>query len=172
MLSPVIEQALNDQISMECKASFVYLAMANWCEQEGLSGCANFLYEHSDEERLHMLKLVKYLNGVDGKAIIPNVTLDQQSWSDIRSLLEEVYEHEKKVTKSIHELVAVSQEQKDFRTLNFLQWYVDEQLEEEILVKDILDQVKLIGNGPQSLYYINKELEKRVNAPEEEGEEA
>ena len=117
-----------------------------------------------------MLKLIHYINSVDGKAVIPQINVNKTSWEGIRALLEEVYEHEKKVTASIHEIVAISQELKDFRTQNFLQWYVDEQLEEETLVKDILDTVRLIGNGPQSLYYINKELEKRCNAEEEEAE--
>lgn len=173
MLEAKIESALNNQIAMECKASFVYLSMANWCEQEGLSGCAQFLFQHSEEERNHMLKLIHYINSVDGKAIIPQVTSGKDSWEGIRPLIEEVYEHEKKVTASIHEMVALSQELKDYRTLNFLQWYVDEQMEEENLVKDILDTIKLIGNGPQSLYYINKELLKRSEeeaAAEEEYE--
>ena len=170
MLEAKIENALNDQIAMECKASFVYLAMANWCEQEGLSGCAQFLFQHSEEERNHMLKLIHYINSVDGKAVIPHVNADKTSWEGIRPLLEEVYEHEKKVTASIHEIVSISQDLKDFRTQNFLQWYVDEQLEEETLVKDILDTVRLIGNGPQSLYYINKELEKRCAAEAAEEE--
>jgi ferritin len=170
MLEARIENALNDQIAMECTASFVYLSMANWCEQEGLSGCAQFLFLHSEEERNHMLKLIHYINSVDGKAVIPQIKTIKNNWEGIRPLLEEVYEHEKKVTASIHEIVAISQELKDFRTQNFLQWYVDEQLEEETLVKDILDTVRLIGNGPQSLYYINKELEKRCNAEEAEAE--
>lgn len=170
MLEARIENALNEQISMECTASFVYLSMANWCEQEGLSGCAQFLFLHSEEERNHMLKLIHYINSVDGKAIVPQIQTIKNNWEGIRPLLEEVYEHEKKVTASIHKIVAISQELKDFRTQNFLQWYVDEQLEEETLVKDILDTVRLIGNGPQSLYYINKELEKRCKVEEEEVE--
>jgi ferritin len=97
---------------------------------------------------------------VDGQALTPASPQPPQTFDTVRTLLEQVYAHEQKVTASIHELISLSYEDKDHTTLNFLQWYVQEQREEEALMRNILDRIKLIGEGPMCLYYIDKELEK------------
>ncbi|MBP8238395.1 MAG: ferritin [Saprospiraceae bacterium] len=160
MISKTMEDALNKQIALEGYASFLYLSMASWCDKEGLQGCAAFMHRQSDEERQHMLRIFHYISEVNGHALAPAVAQPPHSFDSVHKLFELVYAHEQKVTASIHELISMSYKDNDHTTLNFLQWYVTEQREEEALMRNILDRLKLIGDGPMSLYYIDKEIEK------------
>ena len=155
-----MEKALNDQIVLEGYASQLYLSMSVWCDAQGLEGCARFMSRQSDEERVHMLKIFHYLSEVDAFPQTPGIAQPPHKFESVRALFEQVYHHEQKVTASIHQLVKLGYEENDHTTLNFLQWYVEEQREEEALMRTILDRIKLIGDGPQSLYYIDKEIEK------------
>jgi len=163
MISKRMEEALNAQIELEATASFLYLSMAAWCERKGLNGSANFMYRQSGEERSHMLRIFHYISDVDGTAITPGIKQPPRDFNSIRDLFEEVYAHEQKVTSSIHKLLDLCNEEDDYTTHNFLQWYITEQREEEALMRTILDKIKLIGDGPQSLYFIDKEVE-AINA--------
>lgn len=163
MLSDKINAALNAQIGMEGYASFLYLSMSTWCDFNGLQGSAQFFRRQSEEEHMHMMKIVDYILEMDGKAIIPALNQPPSEFESIGKLFEETYGHEKEVTQSIHDLVDLSLSENDHSTHNFLQWYVEEQREEENLIRTILDKVKLIGQGPLSLYYIDKEVE-MINA--------
>lgn len=166
MISKKIEEALNKQIELECYASFLYLSMASWCDREGFEGGNKFMNRQSEEERDHMMRLFHYISEVDGHAIVPAVKQPPIDFESITSMYQQVYEHEQRVTKSINELVALCYSENDYSTLHFLQWYVEEQREEEALMRSIMDRIKLIGDGPQSLFYIDKEIEK-INKAEE-----
>lgn len=155
-----MEVALNKQIELECYASFLYLAMASWCDNEGLEGSARFMHRQSEEERDHMIRIFHYISEVDGYAIVPGVKKPPTKFKSPKVLFQQVYEHEQKVTASINDLVALCYKENDYSTLNFLQWYVEEQREEEALMRTVMDRIKLIGDGPQSLYYIDNEIEK------------
>ncbi len=171
MLTKRMEDALNKQIGLEAYASFLYLSMSSWCDQEALGGCNAFMQRQSDEEKMHMLKLFHYVNEQDGHAITPAIAQPPLDFGTIQEMFKMVYAHEQKVTKSINDLVVIAMEEKDHATYNFLQWYVEEQREEEALMRSILDKIKLIGGGPQSLYYIDKEIEK-LNKAEMKAEAA
>jgi len=171
MLSKQMEEALNQQIALEGYASFLYLSMASWCDQQGLEGCHKFMQRQSTEELSHMMRIFNYINEVDGHALTPAIPQPPLEFDSIRALLQQVYEHEQKVTNSIHQLVDMCYKENDYTTLHFLQWYIDEQREEEALMRSILDRIKLIGDGPQSLYYIDKELDK-INKIQETAEAA
>ena len=158
MISNSMEAALNRQIEMEGYASFLYLSMASWCDQKGLSGCAEFMHRQSDEERMHMMKIFHYIAEVDGRALSPGIPKPTADWSSVQEMFQQVFQHEQKVTASIYELLNQSIAENDFGTQNFLQWYVSEQREEEALMRTILDKISLIGDGPMSLYYIDKEI--------------
>jgi ferritin len=160
MITKKMEKALNEQISLEGYASFLYLSMASWCDLQGLEGCANFMYRQSEEEREHMLRIFNYISEIDGHALTPAIKQPPHHFDSVREVFDQVYAHEQKVTKAIHQLVALSLEEKDHTTYNFLQWYIEEQREEEALMRTILDKIKIIGDGPQSLYFVDKELEK------------
>lgn len=158
MISKTIEQALNNQISMEANASSIYLAMASWCDKSGLPGCARFMYMQTEEERMHMLKLFTYVNETGGHALAPQIDQPPLHYKSIEEVLSLVLSHEQKVTKSINELVELCWNEKDFSTFNFLQWYVSEQHEEEHTITALIDKVRIVGE--RGLYWIDKEMGK------------
>lgn len=159
MISEKMEEALNQQIEFEGYASFLYLSMATWCDNQGLKGCYDFLRRQSDEERMHMLKIFEYLADVDGYALTPGIKEPPRQFENVQTLFRLVYEHEQKVTQSINKLITLANQEDDYATLTFLQWYVNEQREEEALMRTVLDRIRLIGDGPQSLYFIDKEMD-------------
>lgn len=159
MMNPRVEAALNEQIKKEASSSQYYLAMASWAENNGLNGTSKFMYLHTDEERFHMLKLIKFVNERGGTAIVPSVDQPPLSFDNLRSVFELLLEHELTVTASINNLVDICLQEKDYTTHNFVQWYVAEQLEEEALARSILDKLKLIGNESGGLYLFDRDLE-------------
>lgn len=154
-----VEKALNEQIEKEAFSSQFYLAMASWAETQGLNGTSKFLYTHSDEERFHMLKLVKFVNERGGQAVIPGLSQPEKNFNGVAHVFQLLLDHELSVTESINELVDICLQEKDYTTHNFIQWYVSEQLEEEALARTILDKIKLIGNDKGGLYLFDRDLE-------------
>jgi ferritin len=154
-----VEQALNEQIQKEASSSQFYLAMASWAECNGLGGTAKFMYLHSDEERFHMLKLVKFVNERGGKAIIPSIQQPPTEFENLENVFELLLSHEIGVTESINNLVDICLQEKDYTTHNFVQWYVSEQLEEEALARMILDKIRLIGGDKGGMYMFDRDLE-------------
>lgn len=160
MISERMRDALNKQIKLEGQASFLYLSMASWCDSEGLEGCTKFMKQQSAEELEHMHKIFEYLSEVDAHALTPAIDAVPHQFDNPKKMFEMVYAHEQKVTKSIHDLMKIADEEKDYTTDNFLQWYISEQREEENQMRSVLDRIKLIGDSPASLYYIDIEIEK------------
>ena len=154
----ISEKALNKQIELEASSSQFYLSMASWAESQGLSGTSSFLYKHSDEERLHMLKLVKFINERGGAAVIPALIKPPTTFQSLSNVFESLLEHELNVTESINNIVGLCLEEKDFTTHNFMQWYVSEQLEEEAMARTILDKLNMIGNDKAGLYLFDRDL--------------
>lgn len=160
-----VENALNDQVVKENSSSQFYLAMASWSENNGLNGTAKFLYTHSDEERFHMLKLIKFINERGGKAIVPGLQQPPVEFENLEHVFELLLEHELAVTDSINNLVDICLQEKDYSTHNFVQWYVAEQLEEEALARSILDKLKLIGGDKGGMYMFDRDLENATLMP-------
>ncbi len=159
MLSTKVTNALNKQIELEAASSQYYLAMASWAETEGLNGIASFLFKHSDEERMHMLKLIKFVNERGGHGIVPNLKQPPHIFKSVKAVFEEILKHEIKVTSEINNLVDITLKEKDYTTHNFLQWYVSEQIEEEALARQIVDKLKLIGEDKSGLYFFDRDLD-------------
>lgn len=159
-LTQETEDMLNAQIVMEGKSSAAYLSMASWCETQGYEHSAQFLYEHSEEERGHMLKLFRYLNEAGGHALQPKISDIKHAFSTLREVFEDVLDHEINVTKSIHEIVDHCLECKDYTTFNFLQWFVIEQREEETIARRALEIFDLIGEEGLGLWTIDQEIGK------------
>lgn len=158
MLSERMSKALNDQLKHEAQASFNYLAMSAWAEANRLEGAAAFFAEHAAEENQHFLKIFAYLNEVGVQPIVPAVEQPQHEFEHVLQVCESARDHERLVTKHVHELVEIAIQEKDHPTHDFLRFFVEEQQEEEVLFTKVIDRIKLIGDGPQSLYYIDKEL--------------
>lgn len=158
MVSKKVENALNKQVDIEAASSQFYLGMASWAEANGLNGTAQFLYRHSDEERLHMLKLVKFINERGGQAIIPALSQPPKEFKGITHVFEQLLAHEVKVTLEINKVVDVCLKEKDYTTHNFMQWYVSEQIEEEALARNIMDKLNMIGNDKGGLYLFDRDI--------------
>jgi ferritin len=159
MLSQNIESALNEQVRIEAESSQTYLSMASWAETHGLEGISKFMYAQSDEERAHMLKLVKFINERGGHAQVTLLKAPKTTYSTFQEMFEELYKHEVYVSESINELVHISLMEKDYATHNFLQWYVAEQIEEEAQAKSILDKINLIGDDKGGLYLFDRDIQ-------------
>lgn len=159
-ISADTEKLLNQQIVMEGKSSAAYLSMASWCQTKGFDTSANFLYKHSEEERMHMLKLIHYVNEAGGHAIQPEITGIKHIFNSLKEVFEDVLNHELEVTRSINNLVDHCFTHKDFATFNFLQWYVMEQREEETLARRAVDLFNLIGTEGIGLWMIDQEIGK------------
>jgi ferritin len=159
MLSKNISSALNKQIRIEAESSQIYLSMACWAEANGLEGISLFMYAQSDEERMHMLKLIKYVNERGDHAQITDLKAPKTSYDTFKGMFEELYKHELFVSNSINELVHITFEEKDYATHNFLQWYVAEQIEEEATAKTILDKINLIGDDKGGLYLFDRDIQ-------------
>lgn len=159
MLSKSMQDALNRQVLMEAQSSQAYLAMASWADiQPGLKGVTQFFFKHSDEERMHMLKLIRYINDRGGFAIIPALDQPTLTFVSLKQAFEELFRHEVKVSESINELVDIALKEKDYATHNFLQWYVNEQIEEEGLARECNDKLELIGDDKSGLYLFDRDI--------------
>lgn len=159
MLQKNIQEALNNQIKLEAESSQAYLAMAVWAEiQPGLEGVSEFFFQQSDEERVHMLKLIRFVNERGGFAAIPALAQPMVTFPSLKKMFEEYLKHELQVSASINDLVDLSLKEKDYATHNFLQWYVSEQIEEEKTARVLNDKLELIGEDKSGLYLFDRDI--------------
>lgn len=156
MLKPKVEKILVAQIEKEAYSSNLYLAMASWAETNGFEGSSQWLYAQAEEEHMHMLKFIHYVNERGGKATIPAITEPPAKYKDIADVFSQVLKHEEYVTESINEIVKVCMDEKDYSTHSWIQWFVNEQIEEEASVRAILDKLHLAGK--QNLYFFDKDI--------------
>jgi ferritin len=157
-LSEEIEQVLNEQIQVEAMASALYLSMASWCDTHGFAHSADFFYKQSGEEREHMLKIFKYVNDVGGRAVSPNVGGITHDFDSLRSTFEQGLEQEINNTLAFHRIVDRCYKVKDYTTINFLQWFLQEQIEEEFIFRRALELFEVIGTEGVGLYMIDKKI--------------
>ena len=158
MVTKVVEKAINEQILREEHSSRIYLAMASWCQVSGYQGAASWLYAQADEERIHELKLIHYLDDRGGSAQLSDLKKPVYKFKELLDVFQEVLKHEEFISASINEVYALSLKQNDYSTGNFLQWYITEQIEEESTVRSILDMIRLAGGEKGGLFHIDKEL--------------
>ncbi|OED46109.1 ferritin [Flavobacteriaceae bacterium (ex Bugula neritina AB1)] len=142
---------LNQQVVKEQHASSTYLAMASWCDQRALSNSAAFFYRQSMEEREHMMKIFKFINDCGGAAYSPKISDISHEYTSLKEIFEIALQQEIAITQSIYKIVAQCRKANDFASENFLQWFVKEQLEEEQVMRDILDMFDLMGDTPLKL---------------------
>ena len=159
MIKENVEKSINEQIKKEEFSSRLYLQMASWCEVNGFKGAADFLYAQAEEEREHMLKFVHYLNDRGGHAKMMVMEQPPYEFKDITDIFEQVMKHEEYITESINEVYEVTLNAKDYTSGNFLQWFINEQIEEESTMSTILDKIHLVGSDKAGFFHIDKELE-------------
>jgi ferritin len=159
MLSKPMQEALNAQVKQEASSSQSYLAMASWAEiQPGLDGVAEYFFLQSEEERVHMLKLMRFINERGGFAMVPALDQPIISFKSVKGLFEEFLKQEIDVSNSINALVDLALRERDYATHNFLQWYVSEQIEEEKSARVLNDKLELIGDDKSGLYLFDRDI--------------
>ena len=158
MINKNVEKAINIQIRNEEHSSRIYMAMASWCEVNGFRGAADYLYKQSEEERFHMLKFIKYVNDRGGYALLSALETPGAEFASLHTVFEKVMKHEEFITNSINELYEIALIEKDYTTGNFLQWFINEQIEEESTVHGILDKMKLAGDEAGGMFHVDKDL--------------
>jgi ferritin len=163
-ISNKILQLLNEQITIEANASNYYLSLSSWCKVTGYDGASSFFKNQSTEEREHMLKIIQYLNGLKIHATIPKTEQPPQNIQSLEQICKKSLENEKKVTKSINKIIDTAENEKDYRTSVFLEWFVNEQIEEEDLFESILQKFDVIGRDKLAVYQIDKILDKLKNS--------
>ena len=167
-LSSALEKALNKQIEMEANAANAYLSAASWCDTTGYDGAAKFFHSQAQEEHQHMLKFVNFVNGQCLGAIIPGVKQPPKTYKSLESICKTALSNEQAVTKSINHMVDLAQKDKDHNTITFLQFFVNEQIEEEQQFEDILQKFNLIGRDKLAIYEIDKLLDGLAKSPTSE----
>ena len=157
-MNKAIENLLNDQIKYEASASMQYLAMASWADVKGYSGVSEFFYAQSEEERLHMTKLVKFVNERGGQVIVPALDKPKGEFDSLTALFEKFLSSEIFVTEQINHVIYECLQHKDYNVHNFMQWYVTEQLEEEAVARTLLDKLNIIGDDKSGHYMFDRDI--------------
>lgn len=156
-----MQEAINAQINAEMWSAYLYLAMSMDATDKGMKGVAHWFRKQYSEEMEHAMKFVDYLHGQMARVELKPIAEVNTKWDNATKMFEQTLEHEKKVTALIHNLCNIAAEEKDHATANLLQWYVNEQVEEEANAKEILDDLNFIGNDKVGFYMLDKELGKR-----------
>jgi len=161
MLPKKVEKAINEQINAEFYSAYLYLSMSAYLSEKSLTGFANWMRAQYEEEKFHAMKMYDYLLERGGKIKLKAIEAPKHKWDGIIDVFEDVLEHEQKVTASINDLMSLAIIEKDHATVNFLQWFVDEQVEEEATVSDILAQLKLVEGKGSGLFMLDREAAQR-----------
>jgi len=162
MIGKRVETALNDQMQKEVYSSYLYLAMAAHFESQNLKGFAHWMQIQSQEEYGHAMRIYKHLIERGGRVVLKPIEAPQSKWDSPRKVFEDAYKHEQKVTRSINDLMELSKAEKDHATEIFLQWFVNEQVEEEASAFEIVQKLQLVGNEASVLFVLDSELGKRA----------
>ena len=162
MVSEKMEKALNGQLNAEVYSGYLYLSMAAYFEDEDLAGFANWMRVQAEEELEHGMKFYDYIIRRGASVTLTAIDGPQTEWDSPLAAFEHVLEHEKMVTGLINDLVNLAIEEKDHATNNFLQWFVEEQVEEEANVGGVLAQLEMIGDDKSGLFALDKELGART----------
>lgn len=158
MLTENIEQALNNQVNMELNAYYTYLSMSAYFEDSGLKGFATWMRHHAEEEMMHAMKLYDFVHSRRGRVKLQALPTPAHEWASPLAAFEDAFEHERAVSISIDKMVKLAREEGDYATDSFLQWFVDEQVEEEEVVDDAIQKLKLMGDFSGGLYMLDREL--------------
>lgn len=165
MLSKRLMDELNLQIKYEFYSAHFYLAMAGYCYAQDLDGCANYMIVQAEEEKFHAMRFFNFVNSMDGILDIQGLETPPSDYSSILDVFERSLEHEKFVTSRIYHLMDIATEEKEFATVSFLKWFIDEQVEEESNFKTIIQKLKRAAGDISILYALDDEMKLRVFTP-------
>ncbi|TYP75549.1 ferritin [Paenibacillus methanolicus] len=164
-MNEMLSRALNDQMNFEFYSAHVYLAMAAYCSGESLDGFANFFIVQAEEERFHAMKIYKFLNDRGHRATLAGMETPQNEYDSILQVFEHAYEHEKVVTSRIYHLSDLALNDREHATMQFLKWFIDEQVEEESMFDSIINKLKRIEKDSNAFYMLDSEFAARSFTP-------
>ena len=160
-----IAKLLNEQINKEFYSAYLYLDIANYYDEQDLDGYANYYMVQAQEERDHALLFMKYMQSIGLKVTLDAIDKPDKVFNSILDPLEIAAEHERYVSALINDIYHECHEARDYRTLKFLDWFVDEQREEEDSADSMVSRYKLFGQDPRGLYLLDQEYAGRVYSP-------
>lgn len=162
MINENVKQIINEQINKEFYSAYLYLSMSAYFSDMGLLGFANWMRVQTQEESAHAMLMYDFLISRGAKVVLKAVNAPGKDWKSPLEVMENVLIHEVYVTGLINNIVAVAEEAKDRATMSYMNWFVDEQVEEESNAQDIISKLKLIGDDKSALYLLDKDLAARV----------
>jgi len=165
MISKKMEEALNGQVNAEMYSAYLYLSMESYFKSLNLNGFAGWMRAQAQEEMMHAMKIYDFVNERGGRITLKSIEGPQTEWDSPLAVFEAVYVHEQKVTGLINELVDLAIKEKDHATNAFLQWFVNEQVEEESSADEVVQQLKMMENAPGGMFMLDRELGQRVFTP-------
>lgn len=165
MISKKMEKALNEQINAELYSAYLYLSMESYFKSLNHNGFANWMRVQTQEEVSHAMKIYDFINERGGRVMLKAIEGPETQWKSSLEVFEAIYNHEQKVTALINGLVDLAIEEKDHATNSFLQWFVNEQVEEEASADEIVQQLKMMKDAPGGIFMIDRELGQRVFTP-------
>jgi ferritin len=166
MLSTRLHDAINAQVNAELWSAYLYLAMSMDAEAKGYKGVANWFYVQFQEEQAHARIFMNYLNSRDAKVELLPIDAVPSTWDTVLDMYKQTLEHEKKVTSLINNLAAIATEDRDFASINRINWFIDEQIEEEESAREMIFTVEAVENDKYGMYMLDKDLATRVyNVP-------
>jgi len=165
MLNENIELMINDQMNFEFYSSYIYMAMAAYCDSKDLTGFSHWFKMQTLEEMYHMHKMYNYLLERGGRPFFVEVPKPAKKWESVKAAFDNALEHERLVTSRINNIMSISIELHDHATRSFLNWFVDEQVEEESSVNEILKKIALVKDSGEGIYLLDKELKERIFTP-------
>ena len=165
MLDAKIEAAFNDQLNFEMYSANIYLSMATWFDARNLTGFASWMKVQYQEEMFHAMKFYDFINERGGRTLIKGIAEPEAEWDSPRAAFENALAHERIVSGRINDLVTMAADRKDHASVNFLQWFVAEQVEEESSVDAVVQQLTLMEGAPGGLFMLDRELAQRVFTP-------
>ncbi len=161
MLSSKMQEALNEQVNAEMYSAYIYLSMGAWFEEQNLSGFANWMKVQAQEEMAHAMKIYGFIFERGGKVAFKAIDAPPAEWDSPTAVFQHVLEHEQKVTGLINNLVDLAEQENDRATCSFLQWFVDEQVEEEASADQVVKQLEMVGDSPGPMFMLNNLLGQR-----------
>jgi ferritin len=167
MINNKMVDALNEQVNAELYSAYLYLSMESYFKAQNLNGFANWMKVQTQEEVSHAMKIYDFVDERGGRVLLKAIEGPPTEWDSASAVFKAVYEHEQKVTGLINNLVDLAIQEKDHATNSFLQWFVNEQVEEEASADEILQQLKMMDNAPGGMFMLDRELGQRVFTPPE-----
>jgi ferritin len=165
MISKSLNKAINEQINKELFSEYLYLAMSAWFAKENLDGFANWMLVQAQEEHFHAMKFFNYVLERGGEIELAAIAKPDKNFKNALNAFKMAYEHEQFITKSINGLMDLATKEKDYAAKSFLQWYIDEQVEEEATADKIVSQLKMIGDNMHAIFMLDRELGQRTYTP-------